>query len=84
MSTERTNARCSRQATNTPPPSLRRQDAAIHETIVDQHGQVVDFGIYTDQVNDILRSLFGDPVQPQQTRRGTFNFALLRSKTVLY
>lgn len=74
MPAERTNARRTRQATNNPPPSLRRQDAVTHETVVDQHGQAVDFGIYTDQVNEILRSLFGSPVQ--HPRRGTLTLAL--------
>ncbi|KAH7631573.1 hypothetical protein B0T09DRAFT_407583 [Sordaria sp. MPI-SDFR-AT-0083] len=69
MSAARTNPRSTRQAANRPPPSLRRQDAVIHETVYDQNEQAVNFSIYTDQVMDILNSFFGGRGQVPPPRR---------------
>ncbi|KAK3951832.1 hypothetical protein QBC32DRAFT_214071 [Pseudoneurospora amorphoporcata] len=70
MPAERTNPRRTRQATNSPPrPSLRRQDAVVHQTVYDHNGQAVDFGMYTDQVIAILNSLSGGRGQVQPPPR---------------
>ncbi|KAK1777538.1 hypothetical protein QBC45DRAFT_469442 [Copromyces sp. CBS 386.78] len=69
MPAERTNPRRTRQATNSPRPSLRRQDAVVHETVYDHDGQAIDFGIYTDQVMEILNALSGGRAQVQPPRR---------------